>query len=370
MKKMKKMKKIKSKAKNNATNSINNFISNSKYYKWRNSLSMNHPTFLIIGDLIFLITLIATILTIKDSYINWYQRMYESDKAAVEYYRIGEKYYSDKNYEDALSNFKKVYNINRNLFDTKYYYTMSMLKVDQSENSMLAKKILYENSEYLNDNEKVVYAMLECNQEHYINCSKVLAEIKEPFNLQNDIFNQYIMISTIANFKLSFNDGQNKVFNNKILIDRKINSLGLLSDTNIKKFDDVTINLDTQALFKDEVYKFKCGAMEMFIFYLNECMQKEEYGRILPVMEMASGYFEIFNSKEEVAKDFLKHFYDCINMFSEYNQAHLKSIHIITKNIICKLENGNNNIWETDLIRCKQIYNKIIVDYNMDWTPY
>lgn len=212
--------------------------------------------------------------------------------------------------------------------------------------------------------------MLECNQEDYARCLNVLAEIKEPFNLQNDIFNQYIMTSTIANFELSFIDGQNKVFDNKMLIDRKVNSLGLLSDTNIKKFDDVTINLDVQALFKEELYEFKCGAMEMFNFYLNECMQKEEYGRILSVMEIASDYFEIFNSNEKVEKDFLKHFYDCISMFSEYNQTHLNSLHIITGNIISALENGNKDIWQSDLLRCKQIYNKIISDYNMDWTPY
>lgn len=134
------MEKIESKLK--IGSKINKFVSGSKYYKWRHSWSKKYPIVLIIGDFIFLLTLIATILTIKDSCINSYQRKYQSDKAAVEYYRIGEKYYLDKNYEEALNNFEKVYNINKHLFDTKYYYTMSMLKVDQSENSMLARKIL------------------------------------------------------------------------------------------------------------------------------------------------------------------------------------------------------------------------------------
>ncbi|AFM00107.1 hypothetical protein Desde_1706 [Desulfitobacterium dehalogenans ATCC 51507] len=364
------MNKIKSKSKKKTKSSMSDSISGSKYYKWRCSLSIKHPTFLIVGDLIFLITLFATMLTIKDSYINWHQRQYESDQAALEYYRIGEKYYSDKNYKDALSNFEKVYDINKSLFDTKYYYTMSMLGVNQSKNSILARKVLYENSEYLNDNEKALYAMLECNQGNYFNSSNILAEIKEPFSLRSDIFNQYIVTSSITNFNLSFKEGQNKVFDNKLLIDRKINSLGLLSDIDIKKFDDVTVNLDIQTLFRDESYKLKESAMEMFIFYLNECMEKEEYGRILPVMEMASSYFEIFSTKENVAKDYLNHFYDYMNMFSGYNQVHLKSIDIITKNVICKLENGNKDIWTNDLIRCKQIYNKIIDDYNTDWTPY
>lgn len=356
--------------KNKTRRTLGGSISGSKYYKWRQSLSTKHPIALIISDLIFLITIFATILSIKDSCINWYQRKYESDRSALEYYHIGEKYYYDKNYTESLSNFEKVYNINKDLFDTKYYYTITMLKVNEFENSIFARKILYENSEYLNDNEKAVYAMLECNEGNYLNSLNVIEEIREPFNLRNDIFNQYIMTSTIANFNLSFKEGQNKVFDNKMLIDRKLNSLGILADNDIEKFDDVTITLDMQGYFKDEFFKLNQGAIEMFIFYLNECMQQEEYGRILPIMEMASSYFNILATKESVAKDYLKHFYDYMDMFAGYNETHLKSIDIIVKNVISKLEGGNSDIWDEDLIKCKQIYNNIVDDYNMTWIPY
>lgn len=344
-------------------------VKESWYFEWRESI-INNPVKLIITDIIFILTIITTIFAIKDSYINWHQRRYETDTAALEYYRIGEKYYADKSYEESLVNFEKAYNINKNLFDVKYYYTMSLLRINEKDNSQLVRKILYENSEFLNDNEKAIFALLEVNSKNYSSCVDILDSISDPIELKNEIFNQYIITSTVANFALNFETGQNKVFNNKMLIDRKINSLGLLPDNNIKKFDDVTITFDTQGYFKDEFFKINQGAVEMFIFYLNECMQQEEYGRILPVMEIASSYFNVFSTKESVAKDYLKHFYDCMDMFSGYNETHLKSIDTIIKNIVSKLENGNSGIWAEDLIKCKQIYNSIIDDYNTIWIPY
>ena len=59
--------------------------------------------------------------------------------------------------------------------------------------------------------------------------------------LYDEAFLQYILTSTYANFDQGFDAGQHTVFKNKILVDRKLNSLGILADTEIKRFSDISL---------------------------------------------------------------------------------------------------------------------------------
>lgn len=360
------------KKKNNKTNynKKQNKFKETRYYKLHKYF-IDHPKALIIKDVIFIITMLATVLTIKDSIISSYNRLYGTDSAALKYYKIGQKYYEDKEYHNSLEEFKKVISINQNLLDSKYYYTMSLLYDDFENNSKLARKTLYENSEHMNDNEKVVYALLNHNLQKNVDGFDVLKEIKEPILLKNEMFVKYIEVYTNLAFSISFEYGQNTVFNNKMLIDRKIRSLGELDYSNpIRKFDDVTLSISIDGKTMEEKAKLEQAAILMYTLYFDKCSERKEYGKLLPILELASDYFNIFSTEEAIAKEYLHYVYDYVDSFPEYENIHLKGLKVILDTTISKVKEGNQEIWGQDLMKLKGIYNNIINEYQTDWKPY
>ena len=110
--------------------------------------------------------------------------------------------------------------------------------------------------------------------------------------------------------------------------------------------------------------------MRMYLYYINKCYEQKEYGRVLPIIEMASDYFEVFNTDPNVAKEFLLTYSDFLDISSGYTQDHLDSIDIISSKIINMLEKSGGDLWNDDLLLCKRRYNNIAKEYNTGWNLY
>lgn len=102
---------------------------------------INTTGFSIARNIFAILGVVGTILTIIVSGIQIHKWVYDSEKSAFEYYKIGEKYYEEKEYKTAAEYFEKTYNINKNLLNVKYYYVMSLLNVDMELNTELAKRV-------------------------------------------------------------------------------------------------------------------------------------------------------------------------------------------------------------------------------------
>ncbi|WP_070000520.1 hypothetical protein [Cellulosilyticum sp. I15G10I2] len=348
----------------NSKAKLNNIFD--KYLKIHNFFESSNKL-LILKDIIFIVSFLSAIVTIGGAYIS----SREGDSAALEYYRIGEKYYRDKYYVDALNQFEKAYKINKGLLDVKYYYVMSLIYSNEDNKILLARKILYQNSEYLTDNEKAAYSFLECKFKNYGKATEVLDKLDDPVLLKNEVFPLYIKAKTISSFNNSFKIGEQTIFQNRILIDCKKNSLGTMNeDTPIEKFSDVQIELPANYLFNEWKYIFKGIDLWMLTYYYKEIYNNREAEKLLPILRLASESFTLLLSNKNYIKEYLGCLYNYIENASGFNEIHLSELDNTLKNVIKELESGSTDIYRKDLNKCKGIYNNLISQYNTEWKPY
>lgn len=264
-------------------NIINKYISYKSYLK----VKIGEQTLSIIKKINVFFMIVGYI----SSVVTIYGFFAKSDNSiAIDNYQKGIIYFEDGYLEEAQQCFKKVYEINNNLLDIKFYYAYTEYLLKNYDKSY---KILEENRNTLDADEVAFYATYEYSKGNYKKSSEYLNKIRQPENLKVESFVLYIATSTELGFRNNYSEGISTLYANITLLDAKINEAQQLpsvekmfhveaDDTELREIEaakEVARRIDENTL--DEVLMLKRCMLCTYMQFITHSIQHDEY--ILPI---------------------------------------------------------------------------------------
>lgn len=274
------------------------------------SLSFFKKVIRIIKFVLMIVGCSTTVLGVISSYMTVEQYLNDDSVALINYQR-GIDNMEDGNIQEAEKNFVKVYSINPDLMNIKYYYAYVEYLLGNLDKSY---EILRENRNRLNENELTFYGMYELRNNNVEKSKKYINKIQEPENLGNPAFIQYVLTTVKLGFLEDYNTGLNVVYANAILFDAKINENAKLPTKKKVFYDGDGIKIDEKGLngiidrinknVSSDIAMLNNGKLRMYMQFISYSFQYGKKEMPIYIFEDAAELFDYITNKE-VSMDFL-----------------------------------------------------------------
>lgn len=365
-----KRKKLKSIKKKNNKKAINHKAAKNKFSMIfsKKTLGISLKSATVFFTLIGVLSSFATL----ESYIN-------DDHKAESLFLKAKDYYYDKEYDRAIKVAKEAYNINPDIRDLKYYYTLSLLKSDKNDKFALSKAVYMGNLLSSNASELAILGYIYYNDKEYGKAIEVFNKIEDPLQVNEEIYPIYInslVDSTYKNFP--YDEALNRVNKYMIQISRKYNSeeSSMISEMEFLyntrgveiKAEDI-VGRNPEAL---ETIKYSNLILNHLAF--NYAMENQDLINLDNILANGARGFDVFIYQNvELNKDFLFQFNSYIASYNGFEEQHLNNIKVTFDKTINALERAKGSTeynYESEL-RKLYLLNNIFVDTNnLDWPKY
>ncbi len=307
-----------------------------------------------------------------DSYIN-------DDHKAEGLFLKAKDYYYDKEYDRAIKFAKEAYDINPNIRDLKYYYTLSLIESNESDKFDLAKAVYMGNLLSSNASELAILGYIYYSDKEYKKAIEVFDKIEDPLQVNKEIYPIYItslVDSTYKNFE--YDEALNRINKYMIQISRKYNS------------EESAMTSEMEFLYNEQGVEIKAedilggnpGALETIKYSnlilnhlaFNYAMQNEDSINLDNILANGARGFDVFNYQNiELNKDFLFQFNSYIASYGGFEEQHLNNIKVIFDETINALERAKDSTeynYESELKKLYLLKNIFVDTNNLDWPKY
>ncbi|WP_430109660.1 tetratricopeptide repeat protein [Paenibacillus sp. B1-33] len=335
-------------------------ISKKKYFK----ITMN--AFTIFFAIIGFLSSIATL----DSYIN-------DDRKAESLFLKAKDYYNDKDYDKASKAAQKAFNINPNIENLKYYYTLSLLKSNDPNRFEAAKDVYMGNVLNSNASELAILGYIYHNDGEYHKVLETFDKIDDPLHVNKEIYPIYVKSWVDSTYKtLSYEEAKNRVNKYMIQINRKYNSEKTSMSDGMKFLyvEKKGVEIHFKDIFDFDLEPINYSNLILNNIAFNYAMENQDSVNLDNIIANGAQGFDVFNYQEiDLNKDFLFQFNSYITSYSGFTETHLSNIKFTFDKTIDALKRAQNSIeyqYKDELQLLYLLNNIFVSNNNLDWEKY
>lgn len=336
------------------------FISKKKYFK------ITMKAFTIFFAIIGFLSSIATL----DSYIN-------DDRKAESLFLKAKDYYNDKDYDKASKAAQKAFNINPNIDNLKYYYTLSLLKSNEPNRFEVAKDVYMGNVLNSNASELAILGYIYHNDGEYHKALETFNKIDDPLNVNKEIYPIYVKSWVDSTYKtLSYEEAKNRVNKYMIQINRKYNSEKTSMSDGMKFLyvEKKGVEINFKDIFDFDLEPINYSNLILNNIAFNYAMENQDSVNLDNIIANGAQGFDVFNYQEiDLNKDFLFQFNSYITSYSGFSETHLSNIKFTFDKTIDALKRAQNSKeyqYKDELQLLYLLNNVFVSNNNLNWGKY